>query len=81
MYISFHVIYPLFLSHFNENWIFETDFKTSNIKFSENSSSVSRVVSFVRSFVRTDGRTDGHRDRQRDRHYAANTRLSKFCKR
>ena len=38
--------YPLFLSGFNETWIFSTDFfkKSANIKFHENSSSGSRVV-------------------------------------
>jgi len=27
MYIGLHVKYPLFLSDFNENWIFSTDFR------------------------------------------------------
>ena len=27
MYIGLHVKYPLFLSDFNENWSFKTDFK------------------------------------------------------
>ena len=40
-----HIKYPLFLSDFNENRIFLTDFqKISNIKFNQNPSSGSRVV-------------------------------------
>jgi hypothetical protein len=39
MYIGVHVRYPLFLSDFNESWIFSTDFqKYSNIKCNENTS-------------------------------------------
>jgi len=42
--IHLHVKYPSFLSCFNENWIFLSDFrkKFSNIKFHENTSSGSR---------------------------------------
>jgi len=40
MYIGVHVKYPLFLSDFNETWIFE---KYSNIKFHENPFRGSRV--------------------------------------
>ena len=47
---------PLFLSDFNETWIFSTGIrkKSSNIKFNQNPSNESRVV----PCGRTDGRTD-----------------------
>ena len=60
MIIALHIMYPLFLSDFDEAWIFPTDFqKYSNIKFHENPSNGSRVVPC--------GRTDGRRGRQTDR--------------
>jgi len=54
MYISHHVGVPVFVSSFNETWLFLRRFfeKSSNIKFHENPSSGSRVV--------PRGRTDGH---------------------
>ena len=41
MYIGLHVKYPLFLSDFDETWIFWADFqkKSENIKFYANPSS------------------------------------------
>jgi len=44
MYIDLHVKYSLFLSDFNETWIFSIFKKYSNIKFHENPSSGSQVV-------------------------------------
>jgi len=45
MFTGLHAKYTLFLSDFNETYIFSTDFrKKSNIKFHENPSSGSRVV-------------------------------------
>ena len=50
-----HVKYLSFLSSFNETWIFSTNFrKSSNIKFLQSPSSVSRVV----PCGKTDGLTD-----------------------
>jgi len=46
MFISLHVKYPVFLSDFNETWIFSTDLKKkfSNIKYHVNASNGSQVV-------------------------------------
>jgi hypothetical protein len=52
-----HAEYPLFLSDFNETWIFSTDLLKTPIKFHQNSSSGSRIV----LWGQTDGRTDRHR--------------------
>ena len=58
IYIGPHVKYQLFLSEFNETWIFSTDFeKYKNIKFHENLSNRSRVVAM---------RIDGGIDRRTD---------------
>ena len=55
MYVGLHVKYPLFLSDFNEAWIFSKDFrKITNIKFHENPPSRNRFV----PCLQTDGWTD-----------------------
>ena len=76
MYIGLHVKYPLFLSDFNEIWIFSIYFeKYKNIKFHEYPSSVNGVV----PWGQTDKQTDGHTyiyiyDK-------ANSRFWEFCER
>jgi hypothetical protein len=44
MCIGLQVMFPLFLSNFNESRIFLTDFQKTNIKFHYNPSSGGRVV-------------------------------------
>jgi len=59
MNIGFHVKYPLFLSDFNESWIFSTEFrKNLKIKFHENLSQRNRAAADLRL------RPHSHRDRQ-----------------
>jgi len=54
--VDLHVKYLVFLSNFNQIWIFLTDFHESvNIKFHENLSGGSRAF-----YMRTDGQVDGH---------------------
>jgi len=49
MYTGIHVMYPLFLSYFNETWVCWTDFqKFSNVKFLENPYSGRRVFPYRR---------------------------------
>jgi hypothetical protein len=68
---AIHVQYPLFFSVKKKSRLFSTDIRknSSNIKFHENLSSVSRVV--------TCGRTDGQSDRRDE----DNSRFSQFCER
>jgi len=59
MYTGLHVKYPLFVSDFNETWLYWTCFeKYSNTKFHENSSSGSQVVPCRLMDGQTDRQTD-----------------------
>jgi hypothetical protein len=60
MWKRLRVKYPLFLSAFNETWVFSTDFrkKVWDIKFHQNPSSGSRVIPCGRTDRRRDGRAD-----------------------
>ena len=61
MYISLYVKYMVFLSEFNETWIFSTDFRIpSDIICHENPSSGSRVIPCGRVVGRTERQTDRH---------------------
>jgi hypothetical protein len=73
MYIGLHVKYPLFLSDFNESWIFSTGFK----KVFKHQISWKSVQSWVIPW----GRAGGQTDRQTDRQDEANSRFSQFCER
>ena len=64
-----HIKYPLFMSAFNETWIFSTYVRRKT-----------QVLIFVK--IRPMGaelfHTGGHTDRQIDRHDEANARFSQF---
>jgi hypothetical protein len=70
MYLGRHVKYPLFLSDFNETWIFSTNFPTL-LKYQMSCKSVrqSRVV------------PSAWTDAETDRHDEANSRFAQFFKR
>jgi hypothetical protein len=69
LYIGLHVKYTLFLSDFNETWIFLTDFrKILQYKISRNLSSGSQVI----PYGWTAGQTNSHNE--------ANSHFSQFCK-
>jgi len=70
-YIGLHVKYPLFLSDFNEIWIFSRDFRKI-LKYQISWKSVQQEPSCS---IRMDKRKDG----KTDRHDEANSLCSQFC--
>ena len=69
MYVGIHVKCSLYLSDFNEDWIFLTDFRKILLHFMKNPSSGNRVVPCEQT------------DRQTDRHEETKKRFSQFCER
>ena len=64
-------MYPLFLSVFNETWIFSKDFRKNTLI----SNFIKNLPVGTKLFNADKKRTD----RQTDVHYEANIRLSQFC--
>jgi hypothetical protein len=73
MYIGLHVKYPLFLSDFNETWIFSTLSKNIQIL------NVMKMNPVGAGLFHADGRTQREKDGRTDRHDEANSRFSQFC--
>jgi hypothetical protein len=70
MYIGRHVKYPLFVSDFNQTWIFSTDFeKIHKYQISW------KIRPVGAELFHAGGRKDGRMDRQDE----ANSRFSQFC--
>jgi len=65
MYIFLHVKYPLFLSDFNESWIFWTDFQKNT-----------QIYNFMT--IEPVGAELFHVDGRTDRHDKTNSRSSQF---
>jgi hypothetical protein len=73
MYVSLDVKYPLFLSDFNETWIFPDKFSKNN-----KIQNLMKIRPVGAELFHADGRTD--RQTYTDRHDEANSRFSQFCK-
>jgi len=71
MYIGLHVKYRLFLSCFNQTWIFSTDFRKI-LRFSN----FKKIRPVGAELFHADGRTDRQTDMTKDK-----SRFSKFCER